>query len=502
MIEDYEKYAQEKELSNIINSVVSRFPHLGSVVNSARYIADPKAKTAYTDGDDVYYSPNFMKNLTYNQKVFLIAHEIMHIAFEHIFRRTKDMHKKRWNIATDAVINARLMDAGLEKIEGCVDRPEALDMSAEEVYKMLEDNNEPQDSQDGSSDGSSGGDSSEGSSSNVGHDDHDVWDEVIERIASGASGEAGDGNESSESESSNKGETDGEDKDNSSSTEGEGMDDDLKEKDNKTESNKDVNGGNSDNKEKDNDKKSKPRDKKKGDKGKDFEKDFNKKNAEIKNKKAQEIFDHLAKEAGQGAGNGSQKFGDVGTPEKPIIDWKRKLKNKFEYNTRRTLSFRRAGEDNGYMSRWENLRNPMMPSTEVLLDTSGSVEDDLLRNFLRELKPLVKDSKLRVGCFDHAFYGFTEIVKKEDIDKLEVKGRGGTSFDTALSSFTRKPEIYKIIFTDGWDNVSNNTFNKGLKNVIWVVYDNKNFKPCVGEVIHVSEKDFSLLVGKDKEISD
>ena len=79
-----------------------------------------------------------------------------------------------------------------------------------------------------------------------------------------------------------------------------------------------------------------------------------------------------------------------------------------------------------------------------------------------------------VDYFDTNFYGFHEVKRVKDIDDFPVVGRGGTDFDLALASFSKNRSVNKIIFTDGWDNVSNNTFNKGLKNVIWVVYDNKN----------------------------
>ena len=40
---------------------------------------------------------------------------------------------------------------------------------------------------------------------------------------------------------------------------------------------------------------------------------------------------------------------------------------------------------------------------------SSSVDDNLLRNFLRECKNILKFSRLRAGCFDTLFYGFQEI---------------------------------------------------------------------------------------------
>ena len=53
--------------------------------------------------------------------------------------------------------------------------------------------------------------------------------------------------------------------------------------------------------------------------------------------------------------------------------------------------------------------------TEIVLDTSGSIDDKLLRNFLRECKNILNFYKIKVGCFDTKFYGFTEIKNMKDI---------------------------------------------------------------------------------------
>ena len=39
-------------------------------------------------------------------------------------------------------------------------------------------------------------------------------------------------------------------------------------------------------------------------------------------------------------------------------------------------------------------------------------------------------------------------------------------------------------------------------NVIWLVYSNRNFNPCCGKVIFVSEKDFNKLNIKDNDKND
>ena len=58
---------------------------------------------------------------------------------------------------------------------------------------------------------------------------------------------------------------------------------------------------------------------------------------------------------------------------------------------------------------------------EILLDTSASVDADLLRAFVRGVKGLMRqDAVIRVGCFDTRFYGFQDI--RSDMDPVRKHG--------------------------------------------------------------------------------
>ena len=97
-------------------------------------------------------NPNYFESLSENERIFIIAHEIMHIKFMHMFRLKDKDGKKRdpdlWNIATDAIINANLERDGFTIKEGYVNMPEALNYSAEEFYqKLLEEKEKKQNEQ-------------------------------------------------------------------------------------------------------------------------------------------------------------------------------------------------------------------------------------------------------------------------------------------------------------------------------------------------------------------
>ena len=128
-------------VESIKRRLLVKYPFFGSVVANSNFIAEPAVGTAGTDGKNIYYNPNFIESITDDQQTFIFAHEICHIAFDHIFR-SEGKNKDLWNIATDSVVNAFLKQDGLPIVEGGVDIPEAINYDAEEMYKkLLEENN-------------------------------------------------------------------------------------------------------------------------------------------------------------------------------------------------------------------------------------------------------------------------------------------------------------------------------------------------------------------------
>ena len=129
-----------------------------------------------------------------------------------------------------------------------------------------------------------------------------------------------------------------------------------------------------------------------------------------------------------------------------------------------------------------------IPETEILLDTSGSVSETLLRNFLRECKNILANSKVKVGCFNTEFHGFTELRRVEDIDNMSFPIGGGTDFNVAVEAFSRRVPN-KIIFTDGEAPMP----EKAVRNVIWVVFGNQQINPRGGKVININGEQLRKL---------
>lgn len=102
----------------------------------------------------IYYNPKFVESLTVPQAVFLLAHEVGHVIYQHAARRG-NRDPRNWNIAGDAVINDMLKAAGVGQfIDGGVDMPGSKDKTADEIYNSLP---KPPDGGDGSGDQQSPG---------------------------------------------------------------------------------------------------------------------------------------------------------------------------------------------------------------------------------------------------------------------------------------------------------------------------------------------------------
>ena len=86
---------------------------LSSLLANLRMIVDETRKTAATDGVHLWMNPNFVLSLDPAELLFLILHEIMHCALQHMDRRlTANLDLKIHNMAADYYINLYLVKMG------------------------------------------------------------------------------------------------------------------------------------------------------------------------------------------------------------------------------------------------------------------------------------------------------------------------------------------------------------------------------------------------------
>lgn len=111
-----------------------------SLVFSLVHTISEDIPNACTNGTWVKYNPKFFESLTKDERIFLILHETLHVAFLHLVR-IGNRDPKIWNHAGDYVINLILVNAGFTIPKGGLFNPAYHGLSTEEVYEKLLSNN-------------------------------------------------------------------------------------------------------------------------------------------------------------------------------------------------------------------------------------------------------------------------------------------------------------------------------------------------------------------------
>lgn len=112
-------------------------PFFGSLLYRLKDRESHAVKTMATDGVSLLWNPEFVETLTAATLAGTLAHEVLHPALHHHLRRS-GREPKRWNIACDYAINPLLVDAGLKLPEGVLLENRFRGMSAEQIYNLLE----------------------------------------------------------------------------------------------------------------------------------------------------------------------------------------------------------------------------------------------------------------------------------------------------------------------------------------------------------------------------
>ena len=82
-------------------------PFFGALALSLKLQEDTTCETAWVNGRELGYNPTFVDSLTHDKVTALVAHEVMHCAMGHPWRRD-GRNPKGWNIACDMAINGEL----------------------------------------------------------------------------------------------------------------------------------------------------------------------------------------------------------------------------------------------------------------------------------------------------------------------------------------------------------------------------------------------------------
>jgi len=142
----------------------------------------------------------------------------------------------------------------------------------------------------------------------------------------------------------------------------------------------------------------------------------------------------------------------------PKMDWRELLRMQIQSIIKSNFSFSRPNRK----SMHSGAILPGMMNEETIdvctsIDMSGSITDEMAKDFLSEIKGIMdeyKDFKLKLWCFDTSIYNYAEFTgdNADEIMDYKPKGGGGTDFE-ANWEFMKEEGIEPkkfIMFTDGY----------------------------------------------------
>ncbi len=131
-------------------------PFFGTLLMKLKHVPDPALDppTMAVGNSQIRYHPDFVEKMDIDEIVFGLAHEVMHVAWQHLPRMIhysrmgigpdgKEMDWDRYNRAADYPINDGLVKAGIgkpidkSKMQICLDPKFPETMTPEEVYCLL-----------------------------------------------------------------------------------------------------------------------------------------------------------------------------------------------------------------------------------------------------------------------------------------------------------------------------------------------------------------------------
>ncbi|UHD14789.1 vWA domain-containing protein [Thiocapsa bogorovii] len=143
VISDTERQAIETKLAAARTRLILDKPFLGALVlRLPMHASNPDwCPTTATDARAFYYNPEYIQSLSLDQTQFMLAHEALHCALSHFARRQHRV-KHKWDLACDYAINPLLIDEGLKPPPNALVMPPYKGMTAEEIYPLIDDNDE------------------------------------------------------------------------------------------------------------------------------------------------------------------------------------------------------------------------------------------------------------------------------------------------------------------------------------------------------------------------
>lgn len=130
----------KKALSKAKTALVIHYPFFGTLIMNTPIKVVEWVPTMAVDGRNIYYNEKFLASKTVNEIMFILAHEVIHCALQHVWRGGH-RDPKRWNYAIDYITNDLLVkeQIGTMPKDGLLDPALVAKAGglAERVYELI-----------------------------------------------------------------------------------------------------------------------------------------------------------------------------------------------------------------------------------------------------------------------------------------------------------------------------------------------------------------------------
>ena len=197
--------------------------------------------------------------------------------------------------------------------------------------------------------------------------------------------------------------------------------------------------------------------------------------------------------AAQSAGAGNIPAGVrrlISELTEPKINWRELLKQQIQSTIRNDYTWMRPSRKGWHTGAiLPGMNFDQQIDICVSIDMSGSISNEMARDFLSEIKGIMdsfKEFNLRLWTFDTAVYNPVEITSDniQEFETYEPKGGGGTDFMCNWNYMKDEQIVPKkfIMFTDGypWDSWGDEDYC----DTIFIIHGPETIKPPFGIYSH------------------
>ena len=128
---------QRRKLTRARFALMRDHPFFATILLQLDLKADEQVERIETDGRRIRYAPSWLAGISERHLQAVLAHNVMHIAFEHPLR-LEDRDPPLGNRAMDLAINPLLQEAGFDLPDDAVIDPAFANMPWERIYAILE----------------------------------------------------------------------------------------------------------------------------------------------------------------------------------------------------------------------------------------------------------------------------------------------------------------------------------------------------------------------------